>query len=83
MTSSLNSHHGSKGFLFSFTLVSIKFTFLHKKRDLRDTVGEWVFTGFTKEEASEVVGIVDDNGTSGFSNLFHERILFCMAWLFC
>jgi hypothetical protein len=56
---------------------------LHKKWDLRDIVGERVFTGFTKEEASEVVGIVDDNGTSGFSNLFHERILFCMAWLFC
>ena len=34
--------------------------FCIKKLDFSDTFGEWIF--FTKEEASEVVGVVDDNG---------------------
>jgi hypothetical protein len=36
--------------------------FCIKKLDFRDTFGEWIFVEFTKEEASEVVGVVDDNG---------------------
>ena len=47
--------------------------FCIKKLDFRDTFGEWIFVEFTEEEASEVVGVVDDNGL--FATNLREKSL--------
>jgi len=50
--------------IFVFLLISTKSTFLPKNLDFRNTFGTWVFVEFTKEEASEGVGVVDVKGAS-------------------